>query len=150
MANVVTATSSTNVIPMEISLGIIFVIKQFLFGLNFEVLVITALVFTSYVAALIDWETTYIPDFATSSMLFLGLLCSPVSTSMESSILGASLGWLLFSATFWLISAIKRTDAYASGDVAFGAMAGAWLGVEYILEYLFLSWFFYFNSNQSS
>ena len=124
---------------MEVSMGVIFTINLLLFGYTIDFILISVLTFTIYVASHIDWNTTYIPDFATSSMLFLGLTLSPITNSAESAIYGATTGWLLFSLTFWLIGYLKGLDAYSAGDVAFGAMAGAWLGLEFIMEHLLLS-----------
>ena len=124
---------------LETLLGSIFCINFYLWGPTSGFALISIVIWVSYIACLVDWETTYIPDFSTTSMLFLGLIATPVVQHPESSIYGAASGWFLFSIVFWFISKIKDIDAYASGDVAFAAMVGAWIGIEYITEYLFLA-----------
>lgn len=123
----------------EFLMGVAFVKSFLIFGFSLNASLFCLLIWFSFVIAWIDWNTQWIPEMFTTPLMFLGLLVSPFAISIEDAIWGSFLAWALFTFTFWLVSKMKKVDAYSGGDIAFAYMVGAWIGMEYILEYLFLS-----------
>ena len=83
-------------------------------------------------AALIDWDTTYLPDLLTLGLLWAGLLASSLrwtSTPLDQAVIGAAAGY----SSLWLINFIfckitGRPVAMAAGDFKLFAALGAWFG----------------------
>ena len=78
----------------------------------------------------IDWETGFLPDWLTLPLILLGLSANAVSmfSLIESALIGAVAGFIVF----WAIGAVWRqlrgVDALGLGDAKLMAAFGAWLG----------------------
>ena len=123
----------------EFLMGLAFIKSFLIFGFTIEAVLFCLLLWFSFVIAWIDWNTEWIPEMFTTPLMFTGFLLSPFAVSIQDSVVGSFTAWALFTFTFWIISKIKRVDAYSGGDIAFAYMAGAWVGMHNILEYLFAS-----------
>ncbi len=83
-------------------------------------------------AALIDWDTTYLPDLLTLGLLWAGLLASSLrwtSTPLDHAVIGAAAGY----SSLWIINFVfckitGRPVAMAAGDFKLFAALGAWFG----------------------
>ncbi len=83
-------------------------------------------------AALIDWDTTYLPDVLTLGLLWAGLLASTlkwIAIPLDQAVLGAVAGY----SSLWIINFVfckitGRDVAMAAGDFKLFAALGVWFG----------------------
>jgi leader peptidase (prepilin peptidase)/N-methyltransferase len=88
--------------------------------------------------AWLDWREALLPDCFTETAAVLGLLVSPFDGDALSRVEGLAACTGIIVAAFALLSAMRRQNVFAGGDVRFFAMAGAWLGfgprmIEFVL-----------------
>lgn len=81
--------------------------------------------------AIIDWDTTLLPDAITQPLLWLGLLASLngwITTPLELSVTGAMAGYL----SLWIVACaferLTHKEGMGAGDFKLFAAIGAWLG----------------------
>ena len=94
------------------------------------------------VMALIDWDTTYLPDSLTLPLLWLGLLGSSLgwlALPLQQAVWGAAAGYGML----WLVSTLFRLftgkTGMGSGDLKLLAALGAWFGLPALLPLVLLS-----------
>lgn len=88
-----------------------------------------------------DDKTTWLPDIFTFPVIFSGLIFSPLGTPMMRAE-GALMGWCLFLISLsWLCWKRKSFEFMSWGDIILAAGAGAWLGWNHMVSYLFLTIF---------
>lgn len=83
-------------------------------------------------AAVIDWDTTYLPDELTQALVWTGILASTIGwlpVRLDQSVMGAAAGY----GSLWLVNFLfclvtRRDEAMASGDFKLFAALGAWFG----------------------
>ncbi len=99
--------------------------------------VLTALCYAGLGAALlalavIDWETTYLPDDITVPLVWAGLCAAGLgwlpSVSLHSALAGAALGYLSLWLIFWAFKLVTGREGMGYGDFKLYAAIGAWLG----------------------
>ena len=86
---------------------------------------------------LIDHKYFLLPDVLTYSLLVMGLTASAASlvgvaliaVSLEQSVLGAAVAWLVLAAVAWGYRAGTGRDGMGQGDIKLFAALGAWLGL---------------------
>ncbi|VWX58007.1 Leader peptidase / N-methyltransferase [Burkholderiales bacterium 8X] len=81
--------------------------------------------------ALIDWDTTLLPDDITLPLLWAGLLAATVgltSVSLQSAVLGAVAGYLSLWSIYWLFKLTTGKEGMGYGDFKLFAAFGAWFG----------------------
>lgn len=92
--------------------------------------------------ALIDWDTTYLPDSITLPLLWGGLLAAwagitPVST--EDAVAGAAAGYGFLWAIFWGFKLITGKEGMGYGDFKLLAALGAWLGWQSLIPIILIA-----------
>lgn len=81
--------------------------------------------------ALIDWDTTLLPDDLTLPLLWLGLLAAAMQwtpISLLTSFWGAVAGYLSLWSVFWAFKLATGKDGMGYGDFKLFAALGAWFG----------------------
>jgi leader peptidase (prepilin peptidase)/N-methyltransferase len=90
---------------------------------------------------LADWRSRLIPDALTLPLLWIGMLIQLLpatrTVGIESSVIGAALGYMLPWTLGVISSVIGRKDSVGGGDLKFIAMIGSWLGPMAALWVLF-------------
>lgn len=85
------------------------------------------------VAAVIDFDSQWLPDRLTLPLLWLGLLATaldsnPMAISLHASVAGCAIGYGIF----WMLAqgfkAVTGRDGLGGGDTKLLAALGAWLG----------------------
>lgn len=92
--------------------------------------------------ALIDFDTTLLPDSLTLPLLWAGLLLSAFHISPVSlfdSVIGASAGYLILWSVYWLFKLLTGKEGMGHGDFKLLAALGAWLGWQYLPLVILLS-----------
>lgn len=81
--------------------------------------------------AVIDWQTTLLPDDLTQALLWMGMLaaaCAWIPVSPTQSILGAAVGYTSLWCVATLFERFTGKQGMGAGDFKFLAALGAWLG----------------------
>ena len=78
----------------------------------------------------IDFDTKYLPDTITLPLLWAGLLFNLGAsyTDLQSSVIGAMLGYLSLWSVYWVFKLITGKEGMGYGDFKLLAALGAWLG----------------------
>ena len=81
--------------------------------------------------ALIDWDTTLLPDDMTLPLLWAGLLAAILGftgVTLTASVLGAVAGYLSLWGIYWLFKLTTGKEGMGYGDFKLFAALGAWFG----------------------
>jgi len=81
--------------------------------------------------ALIDWDTTLLPDDITLPLLWAGLLAAIfgfTSVTLTAAVLGAVTGYLSLWGIYWLFKLATGKEGMGYGDFKLFAALGAWFG----------------------
>jgi leader peptidase (prepilin peptidase)/N-methyltransferase len=81
--------------------------------------------------AVIDWETTLLPDAITQPLLWIGVCASLngwIDTSLTQSVTGAMVGYLSLWSVATLFQCLTHKEGMGAGDFKLLAALGAWLG----------------------
>lgn len=102
-----------------------------------------ALVLTSFLLALamIDADTTLLPDDLTQPLLWLGLLINLRATfsPLPEAVIGAAAGYLSLWSVYWLFKLATGKEGMGYGDFKLLAALGAWLGWKMLLPIILMS-----------
>ncbi len=95
----------------------------------------TTLLWCGFVAALIalamiDWDTTLLPDSINQPLLWAGLLAALMGWTipLDKALIGAVAGYLSLFCVAWLYERLRGQIGMAPGDFKLLAALGAWLG----------------------
>lgn len=92
--------------------------------------------------ALIDWDTTYLPDSLTLPLLWAGLLVSAVGwtpTNLHDAVWGAAAGYMSLWSICWGFNLITGKEGMGHGDFKLFAALGAWLGWQTLIPVILLA-----------
>lgn len=81
--------------------------------------------------ALIDWDTTLLPDDLTLPLLWLGLVAAAMQwtpVSLNTAFWGAVAGYVSLWSVFWLFKLVTGKEGMGYGDFKLFAALGAWFG----------------------
>ncbi len=102
-----------------------------------------AMVATLLVLALIDWDTTVLPDSLTLPLLWAGLALAGLGwlpgLPLDQSLLGAVVGYLSLWSIYWLFKLTTGKEGMGFGDFKLLAALGAWLGWKAILPIVLMA-----------
>ena len=85
--------------------------------------------------ALIDWDTTLLPDSITLPLIWAGLIAAAVGWTipLSTAVWGAVAGYLVLWTVFWVFKLTTGKDGMGAGDFKLLAALGAWLGWQMLL-----------------
>ena len=92
--------------------------------------------------ALIDWDTTLLPDDLTLPLLWAGLLASALqwtATPLLDSVLGAAAGYVSLWAVYWGFKLATGKEGMGYGDFKLFAALGAWFGWQALVPLILLA-----------
>ncbi|MDP1899403.1 MAG: A24 family peptidase [Rubrivivax sp.] len=93
--------------------------------------------------ALIDWDTTVLPDALTLPLLWAGLAAAALGwlpgVTLEQSMWGVVAGYLSLWSVYWLFKLATGKDGMGFGDFKLLAALGAWLGWQAILPVVLMA-----------
>ncbi|MDZ7891327.1 MAG: A24 family peptidase [Rhodoferax sp.] len=110
-------------------------------------LTVTALVWCVFCAALvslamIDWDTTLLPDDITLPLVWLGLVASALgwtAVPLSTALWGAVAGYLSLWSIYWLFKLITGKEGMGYGDFKLFAALGAWFGWPVLIPMILLA-----------
>jgi leader peptidase (prepilin peptidase) / N-methyltransferase len=93
--------------------------------------------------ALIDWDTTVLPDALNLPLLWAGLIAAALgwlpSLTLTQSLWGAVVGYLSLWSVYWVFKLITGKEGMGYGDFKLLAALGAWLGAPAILPIVLMA-----------
>ena len=98
---------------------------------------ITALAWCGFSAALlalamIDWDTTLLPDDMTLPLLWAGLIAAALqwnpAVNLQAALWGAVAGYISLWAVYWAFKLVTGKEGMGYGDFKLFAALGAWFG----------------------
>lgn len=92
--------------------------------------------------ALIDWDTTLLPDNLTLPLLWAGLLASAlqwIQVPLFDSVIGAAAGYLSLWTVYWGFKLATGKEGMGFGDFKLYAALGAWFGWQALVPLILLA-----------
>lgn len=92
--------------------------------------------------ALIDWDTTFLPDSITLPLLWAGLIASALqwtSVPLLSSFWGAVAGYMSLWLIFWAFKLTTGKEGMGYGDFKLFAALGAWFGWQALVPIILMA-----------
>ncbi len=126
---------------VEATTALLSVLVVWRFGIGWESAAALVLTWALIVLTFIDWDTQLLPDVIVLPLLWLGLLLSLGGgfTDSQSSILGATFGYLSLWTLFHVHRLLTGKEGMGRGDFKLFALFGAWLGWQYLPQIILLS-----------
>lgn len=111
--------------------GVIAAVTAFLlFGLSFEAVSVSVFFWLLIGLAVIDWETGYLPDALTFTLIFSGLSVNMIDAlaPLPDALIGAAAGYVSFRLIGAIFYRLRGIEGLGQGDAKLLAGLGAWLG----------------------
>jgi leader peptidase (prepilin peptidase)/N-methyltransferase len=92
--------------------------------------------------ALIDWDTTLLPDDLTLPLLWLGLIAASlhwIPLSLNDALWGAVGGYMSLWLVFWGFKLATGKDGMGYGDFKLFAALGAWFGWQTLIPIILMA-----------
>jgi leader peptidase (prepilin peptidase) / N-methyltransferase len=91
--------------------------------------------------ALIDWDTTLLPDSLTLPLLWAGLLAAAFGWTipLPTALWGAVAGYLSLWSVYWAFKLLTGKEGMGYGDFKLLAALGAWLGWQALIPIVLLA-----------
>ena len=92
--------------------------------------------------AMIDWDTTYLPDSLTLPLLWAGLIASAtgwINVSLSNAVWGAVAGYLSLWSIYWVFKLLTGKEGMGYGDFKLFAALGAWFGWQALLPIILMA-----------
>ena len=92
--------------------------------------------------ALIDWDTTLLPDDITLPLLWAGLVAAALqwtSVPLSSALWGAVAGYLSLWSVYWVFKLLTGKEGMGYGDFKLFAALGAWFGWQALIPIILMA-----------
>jgi len=92
--------------------------------------------------ALIDWDTTLLPDDLTLPLLWLGLIAAALRWTpmgLHDSLWGAVAGYLSLWSVYWAFKLVTGKEGMGYGDFKLFAALGAWFGWQALIPIILVA-----------
>ena len=107
----------------------------------------TALAWSGFCAsllalALIDWDTTLLPDDITLPLLWAGLLAALMQwtpVALSAAVWGAIAGYVSLWLVYWAFKLVTGKDGMGFGDFKLFAALGAWFGWQALVPIILMA-----------
>ncbi len=127
---------------VELATGLLFAWCGHRYGLTTTALVWSGFAAALLTLALIDWDTTLLPDDITLPLLWGGLIAAQLGfsgTPLASALWGAVAGYLALWSIYWLFKLATGKEGMGYGDFKLLAALGAWFGWEALIPIILMS-----------
>lgn len=127
---------------VELATAALFFLCIWRFGWTPTGLVWCAFSGTLLTLALIDWDTTLLPDSLTLPMLWLGLIAANlhwIPVSLDASLWGAVAGYMSLWSVYWAFKLATGKEGMGFGDFKLFAALGAWFGWQTLIPIILLA-----------
>ena len=127
---------------VELTTAVMFAVIGWRFaGQPVAVLLWSAVAAALLALALIDWDTTVLPDALTLPLLWAGLIAAALGWTipLSTALWGAVAGYLSLWSVYWLFKLTTGKEGMGFGDFKLLAALGAWLGWQMIVPMLLMA-----------
>lgn len=126
---------------VEVGTALAFAVTALSVGTGPLALVWCAVVAVLICAALIDWDTTLLPDSMTLPLLWAGLIAALLGWTipLTTAVLGAVAGYGALWSIFWVFKLLTGKEGMGYGDFKLLAALGAWLGWQALLPIVLMA-----------
>jgi leader peptidase (prepilin peptidase)/N-methyltransferase len=127
---------------VEIASAVLFFFCIWQWGANASGLVWCAFSALLLTLALIDWDTTLLPDDLTLPLLWLGLVAASLQwtpVGLNSAFWGAIAGYLSLWMVYWAFKLVTGKEGMGYGDFKLFAALGAWFGWQTLIPMILLA-----------
>ena len=126
---------------VELGTALLFAAVAWRFGAQPVTLLWCAFAAVLLALALIDWDTTVLPDALTLPLLWAGLLAAAFGWTipLPAAVWGSVAGYLSLWSVYWLFKLTTGKEGMGYGDFKLLAALGAWLGWQMIVPMLLLA-----------
>lgn len=127
---------------VEVTTAMLFAISVWQYGSNATGLSWCLFSAILLALALIDWDTTLLPDDLTLPLLWAGLIAATlqwIPTTLPSAIWGAVAGYLSLWTVYWLFKIVTGKEGMGYGDFKLFAALGAWFGWQALIPIILVS-----------
>lgn len=126
---------------VELATAALFATCSWRFGPQPTTLLWCGFVAVLVAAALIDWDTTLLPDDLTLPLMWAGLVAAGLGWNLplKDALWGAVAGYLALWSVYWLFKLTTGKEGMGYGDFKLLAALGAWLGWPMILPIVLAS-----------
>ena len=127
---------------VEIACGALFFFCAWRWGPSTTSLVWCAFSAALLALALIDWDTTLLPDDITLPLLWLGLIAAAMRwtpVGLNAALWGAVAGYLSLWSVYWAFKLVTGKEGMGYGDFKLFAALGAWFGWQVLIPMILLA-----------
>ncbi len=127
---------------VELSIGALFFFCVWQWGANATGLAWCAFSATLLALAMIDWDTTLLPDDLTLPLLWFGLVAAALqwtAVGLNSALWGAVAGYLSLWSVYWAFKIITGKEGMGYGDFKLFAALGAWFGWQSLIPMILMA-----------
>lgn len=127
---------------IEIVTGGLFAWCAHRWGLTFSTLAWCGFAATLLALAMIDWDTTLLPDDLTLPLLWAGLMAAAAGwtqVDLRTALWGAVAGYLSLWLIYWAFKLLTGKEGMGYGDFKLYAALGAWFGWPALLPIILIS-----------
>lgn len=130
-------------LAVEVATGALFAFCAWRWGLS-----LTALAWCGFSAALltlamIDWDTTLLPDDITLPLVWAGLIAAALqwnpAVNLMTALWGAVAGYLSLWSVYWAFKLLTGREGMGHGDFKLFAALGAWFGWPALVPIILMS-----------
>ena len=127
---------------VELATGGLFFYCAWRWGLGFSGLAWAFFSAALLTLALIDWDTTLLPDDITLPLLWAGLLAAALqwtTVPLASAVWGAVAGYLSLWSVYWAFKLATGKEGMGYGDFKLFAALGAWFGAPALIPIILMA-----------
>ena len=126
---------------VEVSTALMFAAISWRFGSQPVTLLWCGFAAALLALALIDWDTTVLPDSLNLPLLWAGLIAAALgwTIALPAALWGATAGYLSLWSVYWLFKLTTGKEGMGYGDFKLLAALGAWLGWQMIVPILLMA-----------
>lgn len=135
------ATISKRYPLVELLTGLLSLAVAINFGVSWQCLAALAFTWSLVALTFIDIDKMLLPDSIVLPGLWLGILLNlnGLFTDLDSSIVGAVIGYLSLWSIYWAFKLLTGKEGMGYGDFKLFALFGAWFGWQYLPITILLS-----------
>ncbi|TXT40214.1 MAG: leader peptidase (prepilin peptidase) / N-methyltransferase, partial [Comamonadaceae bacterium] len=127
---------------VELATGILFFYSGWHWGTPASALAWCGFAATLLALAMIDWDTTLLPDALTLPLLWAGLIAAALNLTpvgLAESLWGAVGGYMSLWLVYWAFKLVTGKEGMGFGDFKLFAALGAWFGWQALIPIILMA-----------
>jgi leader peptidase (prepilin peptidase)/N-methyltransferase len=128
---------------VEVAAGELFAFCAWRWGLSLTTLAWCGFSAALLTLAMIDWDTTLLPDDITLPLLWAGLIAAALqwnpAVNLSTALWGAVAGYLSLWSVYWAFKLVTGKEGMGYGDFKLFAALGAWFGWQALVPMILMA-----------